>query len=133
MIKGCQVGLKEELDVGPGRLGRPAVSQSLRLSPFRLFCLWGLVSVGLVFSAAGQFVSTNFDAAANYRASTRDTMFLVAAQAPSQSSPETQTFGNKPDGEVSERNVAPNQGIGVALICGFALFLWVQRFRNSWV
>jgi len=136
MIEGSRVGLKEEeLQVGPGKLGTPAVSQSIGLRPFHLFCLLGLVSVGLAYSAEGQFVSTSFDAAASYGALTRDTVSLVAAEAPGndQSSPETQILANKPNGKVSERDAAPNPGIGVELICGFGLFLWVQRFRNSLV
>src|ERR1700737_3102011 len=94
MIEGSRVGLKEELQVGPGKLGTPAVSQSRWLRPFHLFCLLGLVSVGLAVSAAGQFVSTSFDAVASYAASTRDTMSLVATEAPGndQSSSETQTL-----------------------------------------
>jgi hypothetical protein len=52
MIEGIRVGLKEELLVGPGKLGTPAIAQSIRLSRFYLFCVTGLVLIGLAFSSA---------------------------------------------------------------------------------
>jgi hypothetical protein len=103
------------------------------LSRVYLCCFLGLVSFGLAFSAAAQFASTSFGVAASYGASTRDNMSVIAAEAPGndQSLSETQTLANKPEKKVSEPNAMPNLSIGVELICGFALFLWVQRFRNS--
>jgi hypothetical protein len=135
MIEGIRVGLKEELQVGPRMLGTPAVFKSICLSPFHLVCIVGLVSVGLAFSAAAQFVSASFDVAVSYAASPGSTMSVVAAEAPEndQSPSETETLTNKANRKVSERDATPNPSIGVELVCGLALFLWVQRFRNSLV
>jgi hypothetical protein len=135
MMEGIRVGLQEELLVEPGKLGTPATAQSICLSRFNLFCVTGLVLVGLAFSAAAEFVSTNFDAAVSYAASDRDTTPVVARQAPENdpSPSEGETLTNKPNRKVSERDTTPNPGIGVELVCGLALFLWVQRFCNSWV
>jgi hypothetical protein len=135
MIEGIRVGLKEELLVGPGKLGTPAIAQPICLSRFHLFCITGLVFAGLALSSAAEFVSTNFDAAVSYPASDRDTTSVVARQAPENdpSPSEGETLTNKPNRKVSERDTKANPGIGVELVCGLALFLWVQRFRNSWV
>jgi hypothetical protein len=131
MIKRIRVGLKEELLVGSGRIGRPAVSQSICLSRFHPFCIVGLVSVGLAFSAAARFVSTNTDAAVSYAASGRGTMSVLATEARENNQSPPETLTNKSDRKLSERNAAPNPNVGVELVCGLALFLWVQRFRNS--
>jgi hypothetical protein len=124
--------LKEELPVGPGKLGTPAIAQSICLGRFQLFCVTGLVFVGLTFSSAAELVSTNFDAAVSYWASDRDTTSVVATHAPefNQGPSEGETLTNKPNRKVSERDTTP---IGVELVGGLALFLWVQRFRSSWV
>jgi hypothetical protein len=135
MMEGIQVGLKEELIVGPGKLGTPASAQFICLSRFHLFCVTGLVWVGLASSLAAEFVSINFEAAVSYAASDRDTTSVVARQVSEndQSPSDGETLTNKPDGKVSERDPTANPGLGVELVCGLALFLWVQRFRNSWV
>jgi hypothetical protein len=134
MMEGIRVGLQEELLLGPGKLGTLAIAQSRCLRRFHLFCVTGLVLVGLAFSSAAEFVPTNFDAAVSYAASDRDTTSVVARQAPenNQSPSERETLTNKPN-KVSERDTTPNPGIGVELVCGLGLFLWVQRFCNSWV
>jgi hypothetical protein len=135
MIEGIPVGLKEELLVGPGKLGTPAIAQSIRLCRFHLFCVTGLVLVGLAFSSAAELVSTNFDAAVSYAASDRDTTSVIATHATEydQGPSEGERLTNTPNRKVSERDTTANPGIGVELVCGLALFLWVQRFRNSWV
>jgi hypothetical protein len=135
MIEGIPVGLKEELLVGPGKLGTPAIAQSIILCRFYLFCVTGLVLVGLAFSSAAELVSTNFDAPVSYAASDRETTSVIATQAPEydQGPSEGERLTNKPNRKVTESDTTANPGIGVELVCGLALFLWVQRFRNSWV
>ena len=98
MIEGISVGLKEELLVAPGKLGRPAIAQSIRLSRFHLFCVTGLVFVGLAFSSAAELVSTNFDAPVSYAASDRDTTSVIATDVPEydQGPSEGERLTNKP-------------------------------------
>jgi hypothetical protein len=130
MSKGIQVGLQEEV-VRPGRLSPAAVYQSrCRRSRFHLLHMVSLALTGLAFSAQTQFGSMNVDAAVSDAASGRGTTSVVAAEAPEndQLSSERKTITN-----ASERNAASYPGIGVALVCGLALFVWVQRFRNSLV
>jgi hypothetical protein len=132
MSKGIQIGLQEEVVVRPGRLSPAAVYQSrCRRSRFHLFHLVGLALTGLAFSAQAQLGSMNVSDAA----SGRGTMSVVAAEAPAndQLSSETKTITNESNANASERNAASYPGIGVALVCGLALFVWVQRFRNSLV
>jgi hypothetical protein len=132
MSKGIKIGLQEEVVVRPGRLSPAAVYQSrCRRSRFHLFHLVGLAVTGLAFSAQAQLGSMNVADAA----SGRGTMSVVAAEAPAndQLSSETKTITNETNANASERNAASYPGIGVALVCGLALFVWVQRFRNSLV
>ena len=131
MSKGIQIGLQEEVVVRPGRLSPAAVYQSkCRRNRFHLFQMVGLALTGLAFSAQAQFGLMNGDAASG-----RGTMSMVAVEAPAndQLSSETKTISNESNANASERNAASYPGIGVALVCGFALFVWVQRFRNSLV
>ena len=131
MSKGIQVGLQEEVVVRPGRLSPAAVYQSkCRRNRFHLFQMVGLVLTGLAFSAQAQLGLMNGDAASG-----RGTMSMVAVEAPAndQLSSETKTITNESNANASERNAASYPGIGVALVCGLALFVWVQRFRNSLV
>jgi hypothetical protein len=95
----------------------------------------GLALTGLAFSAQAQLGSMNVGAAVSDAASGRGTMSVVAAEAPAndQLSSETKTITNESNANASERNAASYPGIGVALVCGLALFVWVQRFRNSLV
>ena len=132
MIEGIPVGLKEELLVRPGKLGTPAIAQSIILCRFYLFCVTGLVLVGLAFSSAAELVSTNFDAPVSYAASDRDTTSVIATEY-DQGPSEGERLTNKTNRKVTESDTTANPGIGVELVCGLALFLWVQRFRNSWV
>ena len=133
MMEGNRVGYKEGLLVGSCRLGTRAISQAVRLVRFPLFCLVGLLSVRLAFSAAAQWVPTKLDAAASYAASDRGTISVVATGKPEnhELSSETQTLKKKGDRQVSELAPIPNPSIGVEIVGGLALFLWVQRFRNS--
>ena len=133
MMDGIRVGFKKGLLVGSDRLGTAAVSPSVCLSRFPLFCIVGLVSVRLAFSAAAQLVSTNLDDAVSYSVSGRDTMSVLAAKTPEndQLPWETQTLTNKTERQVSELKPTPNPSIWMEIVGGFALFLWVQRFRNS--
>jgi hypothetical protein len=136
MSKGIQIGLQEEVVVRPGRLSPAAVYQSrCRRSRLHLFHMVGLALTGLAFSAQAQLGSMNVDAAVSDAASGRGTMSVVAAEAPEndQLSSETKTITNESNANASERNAASYPGIGVALVCGLALFVWVQRFRNSLV
>jgi hypothetical protein len=136
MSKGIQIGLQEEVEVRPGRLSPSAVYQSrFRRSRFHLFYIVGLALTVLAFSAQAQIVSMNFDAAVSDADSGRGTMSVVAAEAPEndQFSSETKTISNESNANTSERNATSYPGIGVALVCGLALFVWVQRFRNSLV
>jgi hypothetical protein len=136
MSKGIQIGLQEEVVVRPGRLSPSAVYQSrCRGSRFQLFYIVGLALTGLAFSAQAQLGSMNVDAGVSDAASGRGTMSVVAAEAPEndQLSSETKTITNESNANASERNAASYPGIGVALVCGLALFVWVQRFRNSLV
>jgi hypothetical protein len=131
MSKGIQIGLQEEVVVRPGRLSPAAVYQSrCRRNRFHLFQMVGLALTGLAFSAQAQLGSMNGDAASG-----RGTMSVVAAEAPAndQLSSDTKTITNESNANASERNAASYPGIGVALVCGLALFVWVQRFRNSLV
>jgi hypothetical protein len=136
MSKGIQIGLQEGVVVRPGRLSPAAVYQSgCRRNRFHLFQMVGLALTGLAFSAQAQLGSMNGDAAVSDAASGRGTMFVVAVEAPAndQLSSETKTITNESNANASERNAASYPGIGVALVCGLALFVWVQRFRNSLV
>lgn len=136
MSKGIQIGLQEEVVVRPGRLRPAAVYQSSsRRSRFHLFHMVGLGLTGLAFSAQAQLGSMKIDAAVSDAASGRGTMSVVAAEAPenNQLSSETKTITNGSNANAPERNAASYPGIGVALVCGLALFVWVQRFRNSLV
>jgi hypothetical protein len=132
MIEGIGVGL---LLVGPGKLATPAIAQSICLSRFHLFCVTGLVLVGLALSSAAELVSTNFDAAVGYGSSDRDTAAVVATHVAEydQGPWEGETLRIKPNRKVSQRDTTPTPGVGVELVCGLALFLSVQRFRNSLV
>ena len=132
MNEGIQVGLQGEVVIRPGRLSPAAVYQSrFHRSRFHLFHMVGLALTGLAFSAQAQLGSMNVGAAVSDSASGRVTMHVVAAEAPEsdQLSSETKTITNESNANASERNAA----IGVALVCGLALFVWVQRFRNSLV
>jgi hypothetical protein len=135
MIEGNRVWFwcKEGLVVGSCMLGTRAVSRAVRLVRFPLFCLVGLLSVKLAFSAAAHWVPTNFEAATNYAASDRGTISVIATEKPENDelSSETQSLKNKGDRQVSELTPIPNPSIGVEIVGGLALFLWVQRFRNS--
>jgi hypothetical protein len=132
MIEGIRTGLKEEILARAGRLGKSAVSQSILISRFHLFHFVGLVLVGLAFSASAQLVATKVDVAV-YAASGGGPLSAVATgvaendRLPS----EMKTLSNEPNTKVPERNAESYPSIGVALVCGLALFLWVQRFRNS--
>jgi hypothetical protein len=134
MIAGIRVGLKEKLLVRPGNLGTPAKAPSIWCR-VHLFCVIGLVLAGLAFSSAPELASTNFDAAVTYAAADRETTSVVTRQVSDsdQSFSEGETLANKPTRKVSAGDSTENPGIGVELVCGLALFLWVQRFRNSWV
>jgi hypothetical protein len=137
MSKGIQVGLQEGVIVRPGRLSPAAVYRSkCHRSRFHLFYLVGLALTGLAFSAQAQLGSMNVGAAVSSDAAFgRGTMVVVAAEAPAndQLSSETKTISNESNANATERNAASYPGIGVALVCGLALFVWVQRFRNSLV
>jgi hypothetical protein len=136
MSKGIQVGLQEGVIVRPGRLSPAAVYRSTyRRNRFHLFHLVGLALTGLAFSAQAQLGSLNVGAPVTDAASGRGTMSVVAAEAPAndQLTSETKTISNESNANASERNAASYPGIGVALVCGLALFVWVQRFRNSLV
>jgi hypothetical protein len=134
MIEGIAVGLKKELLVGPVKLGTPAIAELIWWCRFHLFCVTGLVLVGLASSAAAELVSTNFEAV-SYAAADRDTTSMIVTHPPEYDPgpSEGQTLTNKVNRKVTERETTANPGIGVELVCGLALFLWVQRFRNSWV
>jgi hypothetical protein len=139
MSEGIRVGLQEEVLMRPGRLGTLAVfqsrvSQSRFRNRFHLLHQVGLVLAGLAFSAQAHSVPTNVDAAHSDAASGRGTLFVVATEAPGndQLPLGTKTLTNESNAKASEQTAA-FPSIGVALICGLALFVWVQRFRNSLV
>jgi hypothetical protein len=44
---------------------------------------------------------------------------------------EMKTLSSETNTKVPERNAGSYPSIGVALVCGLALFLWAQRFRDS--
>jgi hypothetical protein len=136
MSKGIQVGLQEEVVDRPGRLCPAAVYRSrCRRSRFHLFHLVGLAVTGLAFSAQAHLGSMHVGAAISDASIGPGTMSVVAAEAPAndQLSSETKTITNESNANASERKAASYPGIGVALVCGLALFVWVQRFRNSLV
>jgi len=124
MTEGIRFGLKEGRLVESGRHGTSVDFQAARLP---LFCIAGLVSVGIAISASAQLVSTTADAAVSYVVSSRDTMSVLATKNPEndQFSRETQTLENKIEGKPT-----PNLSVGVEIVGGLALFLWIQRFRN---
>src|ERR1700722_8663420 len=126
MIEGIRIGLKEELSVRPGKLGTPAIAQSICLSRFSLICVTGLIFAGLAFASAAELVSTNFDAPVSYAASDRDTTSVIATDAPEydQGPSEGERLTNKPNRKVTESDTTANPGIGVELVCGLGLFLW---------
>jgi hypothetical protein len=127
MTEGIRFGLKEGRYLSQGRHGTSVDFQAACVSRLLLFCIAGLVSVGIAISASAQLVSTNVDAAVSYMVSSRGTMSVLATKNPEndQFSRETQTLENKIDGEPM-----PNLSIGVEIVGGLALFLWIQRFRN---
>jgi hypothetical protein len=136
MSEGIQFGLQEEVVVRPGRLGPAAVYQyRCRRSRFHLFHMVGLVLAGLAFSVQAQFAAMNVVAAVSDAVSGGSTLSVVATEAPEndQLSSETKTLSTASNASASERNAGSFPSIGVALVCGLALFVWVQRFRNSLV
>jgi hypothetical protein len=127
MTEGIRFGLKEGRLVESGRHGTSVDFQAACVSRLPLFCIAGLVSVGIAISASAQLVSTTVDAAVSYVVSSRGTMSVLATKNPEndQFSRETQTLKNKIEGKPT-----PNLSIGVEIVGGLALFLWIQRFRN---
>jgi hypothetical protein len=131
MIEGILVGLNEEILARAGRLGK-SVSQFLLISRFHLFHFVGLALAGLAFAAPAQCTATNVDVAV-YGASEGCPMSVIATEVAENDRPpfEIKTLSSEKNTKVPERNAESYPSIGVALVCGLALFLWVQRFRNS--
>jgi len=122
MMEGIRIALNE---------GVRSISRAVRLVRLPLFCFIGLLSVRLAFSAA-QWIPTNLAAPAGSAASDHGATAVVVAEKTGNDelSSEIQSLKNK-GRQISELKPIPNPSIGVEIIGGLALFLWVQRFRNS--
>jgi hypothetical protein len=124
--------MKDRIRLWSGRAGRGATSQALRLIRFPLFCVLVFASVRLALAATTELVPMSLNATASYTASGRGTMSAVTTKTLEKAHlpRETQTFTNKTDREISELKPTPNWRIGMEIVAGVGLFLWVQRVRN---
>jgi hypothetical protein len=131
MTEGIQLGLKKRLFLESGKHGLSAAFQAVGEGRWPLFCSVHLVVIGLTYSVTAQSVSTNVDAAVR-AVSSRDTISVLAAAKPAneQLPGKSQVLANKIHSEASELKPVPNLSIGVAIVGGLALFLWVQRLRR---
>jgi hypothetical protein len=125
-------GLKKGLFLESGKHGLSAAFQAVGWGRWPLFCSVHLVVIGLTYSVTAQSVSTNVDAAVSRAVSSRDTISVLAPANPAneQLPGKSQVLANKIDSEASELKPVPNLSIGVAIVGGLALFLWVQRLRR---
>ena len=124
MTEGIRFALNE---IESGRHDTSAEFQAVCWNRLPLFCIAGLVFVGLAHSTSAQSISLNVDAEISYAVSRGAMMSAVAAKKPEydREPPQTQASASK-----TELKPAPNLGIGVEIVGGLALFLWIQRFRN---
>ena len=131
MTDGIQFGLKKGLFLESGKHGLSAAFQAVGWGRWPLFCSVHLVVIGLTYSVTAQSVSRNVDAAVR-AVSSRDTISVLAPAKPAneQLPGKSQVLANKIDREASELKPVPNLSIGVAIVGGLALFLWVQRLRR---
>ena len=147
MMEGLRVWFNEGIPVGSGRLGRRAIFQTVRLVRPPLFCVIGIVCFRLAFSAAAELAPTNLGTAVTNPVLGGGTTTGIATkpQVNDQSPLETQTLANttntaatftqmepeKMNRQISELNPSPTPSIGMEIVGGVALFIWVWRFRNS--
>lgn len=145
MMEWLRVWFNKGLLVRSGRHGRWAIFQTVRLVRLPFFCVVGIVCVGLAFFVAAELVPTNLSAAVTYVVSGSGATSPVAAKTPEndQLRSGTQTLANttaavtlpamdpeKMNRRISELKPNPTSSIGVGIVGGLALFLWVWRFRN---
>jgi hypothetical protein len=110
-----------------------ATCEAIGLIQFSLFWLMGLISLSVMISVSAQGAPTKLDNVTSYADSNGGnvSVFVAARGKDDGSAAQTEIVNIESNGQVDQVQAFPNPNIGVEILGGLALLVWVQRLRNS--